>query len=234
MDNSWSLFLEEELKKDYMIKLRSFISDRSQSVNVYPARNLLFRPMDLCRYQMLKVVIIGGDPYCSNYADGLAFSSNGPTRPSALESIFDEIQNDYYRDDYFVTRSKVNPFQLNRLDQWAEQGVLLLNSVLTIEQDNVSHKGQGWEIFMENLITWLSKDHPHHLCFMVWGKQAQQYIKFIDKDKHLILMSEHPGSAKHNQNNWSGNRHFTQANNFIKKHYYGQKAEINWSTWEKR
>jgi len=230
MDNSWQIFIEQEFKKEYMVKLRAFISEREKSVNIYPNRKLLFRPFDLCRYQMVKVVIVGGDPYPSHNSDGLAFSTASEARPATLEHIYEEVLNDYFQGN----TGKVNAFQTNRLDGWADQGVLLLNSCLTIEQDGTSHKGKGWESFITNLLTWLSADHPHHMCFLFWGNQAQQYSHLINRKKHLVLETEHPGSAGRNQSNWYGNKHFSKANEFIKKHYYGQKAEISWGVWKDR
>jgi len=227
MDPSWTNFLQEELKKEYMIKLRAFVSEREKEVNVFPARKNLFRPFELCRYQMVKVVIIGGEPYPSYNADGLAFSVSQGSLPGALKNILEEVHIDYYKGN----TGKVNTAQTGDLKQWADQGVLLLNSVLTTEQDGTSHKGKGWEIFIENLVTWLSSTHPHHIAFLLWGSQAYNFEKFIDKKKHLVLTAEHPATGSFKEA-WFGCNHFTKANEFIKKHYWGQKSLIEWGTYK--
>ncbi len=248
MSPEWNEFLEGEYKKEYYMELKKFIIERRKSVNVIPASNELFKPFQLCNWgttfergmdgvckssgPCLKVVIVGGEPNASRgHSHGLAFSSIGSATPSSLQAIFDEIYNDIYGGN----TGKVRVFQSNDLSQWARQGVLLLNSISTVDESKPgSHAGKGWEEFTGNAIKYISDHHHYNIVFLLWGKQAGEYEGLIDKKKHLVLVSDHPGVAKHNQNKWYGNRHFSQANSFIEKHYLADRMSINWGTWVPR
>jgi uracil-DNA glycosylase len=224
LSTQWQDHISTELKKKYMAPLKAFVSQRRTEVNVYPSAELTFNAFLQCPYDNLKVIIVGQEPYnSSGTADGLAFSANGPT-PPILKNIFQEIFSDYYLGE----TGGIDVFQHNDLSQWAWQGVLLLNSVWTVEEGKSgSHKGKGWEKFTEATIK-LCNEHKHKLVFMLWGKDAQEYEKFIDKEKHLVLKTDHPGSALYTPTKWFGNKHFSKANEWIKKHYFNRKMPINW------
>lgn len=225
MDLRWKYFIDDEMKKEYMIKLRDYITERRKVANVIPLPNQIFHAFSVCDFSMLKVVILGQDPYPSRSdAHGLAFSSLASNVPLSLKNIFDEIYQDFYQGN----TGGVHPFKHNNLTQWSEQGVLLLNSCLTTEEGKSGeHQNKGWEIFTENIIKYISEKHDRKIVFMLWGKQARSFKKFIG-ERHLVLECEHPAAAKHNQNSWFGNKHFTTANNFIVKHYRGIVAPITW------
>ncbi len=230
MDARWQILIDSEMKKQYMHDLKNFITERRKEVTVLPAATQLFDAFRLCNFGILKVIIIGQDPYpTAKDAHGLAFSSKSKETPYSLKNIFDEIYQDFYSGE----TGNVHPFKSNDLTEWAEQGVLLLNSCLTCDEGNPgSHRGKGWELFIENTVKYINERHGCRLVFMLWGKEAKQYEQYIDKEKHLILTSEHPAAAKHNRSAWFGNKHFTKANNFINKHYLGMRAPINWGTWK--
>lgn len=242
MGPEWKEFIDSQSQEEYFIKLKEFIKERRSVTNVIPTPKDVFKPFELCNWgtvfqsgengsgrssgPSMKVVIVGGEPYPNRGAShGLSFSSLGGNTPTALQAIFDEIHNDIY----LGNTGKTSVHQSNDLSQWAKQGVLLLNSVVTIDEGKPgSHAGKGWEIFTGKLLKHISDDYPYRLAFMFWGSKAQEHVDKIDLNKHLVLTSDHPGSTKHSQNKWYGNRHFSQANAFIKKHYWGERMEINW------
>lgn len=222
----WDEFLKRELSKEYMIELLKFVKSRRSEVNVYPSGDLTFNALVQCPYDDISVVILGQDPYHSvGVADGLAFSSQMPTTPPSLKNIYEEIYNDVFNGN----TGNVKVFEHNDLSQWSWQGVLLLNTVLTADEGKAgSHKGKGWEKFTEAMLKFLN-NHNHKLVFMLWGKDAQQYATLIDGDKHLILTADHPAAALYNESKWFGNKHFSKANNWIKKHYFNVKPPISWA-----
>lgn len=228
MDNKWKSFIEEEMKKEYMISLKEFISKRRQETIVLPDSSYLFNAFNVCHFNNIKVIIIGADPYpSSSDAHGLAFSTPSEHRPYSLQNIFDEVLKDFFNGN----TGGINVFQTNNLTQWCTQGVLLLNSVLTTEEGKPgAHSNKGWEIFTENIIKFICANHQSKLVWMLWGKQAKSFKKHI-MEKHLILESEHPASVRHNHEAWFGNRHFTKANEFIRKTYFNIKMPINWGTY---
>lgn len=232
MDEHWQKFIDSEMSKEYMVGLREFITERRKTVNVLPAPNQLFNAFKYCPWNNLKVIIIGQDPYpTKNDAHGLAFSSLSQQTPYSLQNIFDEI----FKDIYEGNNGGVNAFQTNNLTQWAEQGVLLLNSCLTTEEGKVGiHKGKGWELFIENTISYIDQNHKCRLVWMLWGKDAKQFKQYIKGDRHLILESDHPAAARHNKMLWFGNKHFSKANNFINKNYFNLRAPIIWGTFVPR
>lgn len=224
----WKMFIEGELAKDYMVELKKKVLERRKSVNVYPPSDMTFSAFVHCPYNDLKVVILGQDPYHSpGDAHGLAFSSWQPRTPPSLKNIFDEIFNDYFSGN----TGGINVFQHNDLSQWAWQGVLLLNTILTVDEGNArSHAGFGWEYFAENAIKFINL-HKSKLVFMLWGKDAKRYKDLINGSRHLILESDHPAAAFHNPKSWFGNKHFSKANNFIKDNYFNIKMPINWGVY---
>lgn len=224
MSEEWKKFIEEELKKEYMMKLKTFVDDRRKKTSVLPEAKLTFNCFSQCKYEDLKVIILGDEPIRDS--NGLAFSTLSDHRPEVLINIYQEIWSDFF----VGNTGNVQVFRSNDLTQWARQGVLLLNRVLTVDEGKPgSHAGKGWEIFVENAIKFINT-HNHKLVFMLWGKEAKAYEKFIG-DRHLILKSEHPGIA--NQKQWLGNKNFTKSNEFIKKHYFNIKPMINWGVYRK-
>lgn len=228
LHEKWKILLDQELAKEYMIKLRDFITDRRKVCNVLPDGKQLFSAFSLTDWDNLKIVIIGQDPYPTRQdAHGLAFSSPARETPYSLKNIFEEITNDIF----LGNPSKLNLFPTNNLISWCRQGVLLLNSCLTTEENKVAaHKDHGWEIFTENTIKYISENHPCKLVFMLWGAQARKVEAQIDQERHLILKADHPAVVRHNPKLWFNNRNFSKANKFINKHYEFQRKPIDWHT----
>lgn len=219
MSEPWRNFIDSEMKKQYAIELREKVSERRKVVSVYPESHLLFNAFIQCPHEDLKVVILGIEPYpFPNVNNGLAFSCNANVS-SPLKSIEKEIFNDAFNGH----TGNVNIFQTHDLTQWARQGVLLLNILSTSEAGKVkAHKDIGWEQFTTHAVKMINL-HKHKLVWMLWGKEAQIYKPLINKDKHLILEADYPTSPK-----FQGTRHFSKANEFIKKHYFNYKAPVAW------
>jgi len=228
MSPEWNNFITAELKKDYGVTLKAFITARRSEATVLPSQKDLFNCFEACDWSNLKVIIIGQDPYPhARDAHGIAFSSPSDITPYSLQNIFDEIYKDFFNGD----TGGVKVFKHNNLTQWGKQGVLLINSIMTTEENEpAAHKSKGWEIFIENLIKMINDKHPGKLVWMLWGASAKKFKPLI-QDKHLILESEHPAAVRHNAAAWFGNRHFTKANNFITKTYKNVKAPVNWGVW---
>jgi uracil-DNA glycosylase len=188
--------------------LVEFIKQEYGSQKIYPPGSLIFNAFDKCPFDQTKVVILGQDPYHGRgQAHGLSFSVNdGVPKPPSLNNIFKEIQDDLGK-----------PFPISgNLERWAKQGVLLLNSTLTVREGQPgSHQGKGWEQFTDAVIRQLN-DHKSGLVFLLWGKYAQDKGKIIDASKHFILKSKHPSPMSANYGGWFGNKHFSQTNNYLK------------------
>lgn len=207
MHPSWKPFLNSEFAKPYFQELSRFLHQAYEMQTVFPAKPQVFRAFttDLAA---VKVVILGQDPYHTpGAAHGLAFSvpSTQPIPPS-LVNIYKEIDDEYGRH----ANSNGN------LASWQQQGVLLLNNVLTVEAHKAgSHRGKGWETFTEATIKYLNEQREH-LVFMLWGRDARSKKPLIDQTKHLVLESAHPSplSAFHG---FFGNGHFRKANEFLTK-----------------
>lgn len=231
MSPEWINHIEAEKQKEYFFKLKDFVTKRRQENNVLPAANEIFNAFLLCPWDSLKVVILSQDPYPdSQHAHGLAFSSQSQTTPYSLQNIFQEIFTDIFNGN----TGGVDVFQHNNLTQWARQGVLLLNSCLTVDQGKPgSHQNKGWEIFTENTIKYINDRHDYRIVFMLWGAQAKSYSPLINQDKHLVLTADHPASVRHRPNAWFGNKHFSQANNFISQTYQNLRAPIGWGIFSK-
>jgi len=214
---SWEDFLSVEFKKDYYIKLKDVVDTDYQNSIVYPPKEYIFNAFKYCSLQDVKVVILGQDPYHGEgQAHGLSFSVNkGISLPPSLRNIFKELETDV---------NFINPGH-GDLSSWATQGVLLLNDVLTVRAGKAgSHQKIGWEQFSANVIKFLSTTNKN-LVFMLWGNHAIKKGKDIDCSKHLVLTSGHPSPMSANQGKWFGNKHFSQANNFLKRH---NKLVIDW------
>ena len=217
IDSSWKTVLVEEFTKNYFTELRNKVRIEYKSNVIYPHPTKIFNAFSLTPFNKVKVVVIGQDPYHGeNQAHGLSFSvENGVKIPPSLNNIFKELKSDL----------KINLPKSGNLSSWAEQGVLMLNSVLTVRSGVAnSHKNIGWEIFTEKVISIISSQLSN-IVFILWGKQAQEKIKIIDTKKHLILKSAHP-SPLSAYNGFFGCKHFSKCNAYLKK---SNKKQIDWS-----
>lgn len=215
--NSWKEFITLESSKDYYQKLKQIVDTDYEKETIYPPKEYIFNAFKYCPLDHVKVVTLGQDPYHGEgQAHGLSFSvSKGIGLPPSLRNIYGELQTD-------VNFS--NPGH-GDLSEWAKQGVLLLNDVLTVKAGQAgSHQKLGWEQFTENVISFLSNEKSS-LVFMLWGNHAQKKGKNIDRSKHLVLISGHPSPMSANQGKWFGNKHFSQANDYLVQH---GKMPINW------
>lgn len=214
--NSWKKALKEEFQKEYFVKLMSFVNSQYSSSMIYPPFEYIFRAFEECTFENVKVVILGQDPYHTpGVADGLAFSSRSDKVPPSLQNIFKEISAE------FNIPVGTNP----DLTRWATQGVLLLNSTLTVQSGiPASHKSKGWEIFSDAVIKTLS-DKKSNMVFLLWGNLARSKKALIDSSKHLILESPHP-SPFSAYTGFFGNNHFKKCNEFLKAKSL---SEINWN-----
>ncbi len=208
MHDSWKDFLDSEFNKPYFQELSKFLHQAYEATTVFPTKPQVFRAFTTDLNQV-KVVILGQDPYHTpGAAHGLAFSvpSSQPIPPS-LANIYKEIDDEY--------GSHVNT--RGNLGSWQQQGVLLLNNVLTVEAHRAgSHRGKGWEQFTEATVKHLN-EKCDHLVFMLWGRDARSKSNMIDRSKHLILESPHP-SPLSAHSGFFGNGHFRKANDFLKMH----------------
>lgn len=215
MDDSWKPFLKHEFEKPYFKELASFLHSEYEHKVIFPKKSLVFSAFST-NLNEVKVVILGQDPYHTpGAAEGLAFSvpASQPIPPSLI-NIYKEIDNDIGH----------HSNQNGSLRSWQKQGVLLLNTVLTVEAHKAgSHRGKGWEIFTTEVIKYLSDTRPH-LVFILWGRDARSKKVLIDAQKHLILESPHP-SPLSAYAGFFGNHHFSKTNNFLRSH---RLKEITW------
>ena len=209
IDSSWKEHLQAEFDKPYFKTLTDFVREEYARGTVYPAGRNIFNAFDLCPFDKVKVVIIGQDPYHEpGQAHGLSFSVRpGIDIPPSLENIYKELHDDlgcYVPDNGY-------------LEKWATQGVMLLNTVLTVRNHQAnSHKGIGWEEFTDAAIRILNEqDRP--IVYMLWGRPAQAKVPMLDNPKHLILTAPHP-SPLSAYRGFFGCRHFSKANDFLIKH----------------
>ena len=214
---SWKEVLQEEFSKPYFEQLVLFVK-REYSENIcYPKGQQIFSAFNHCPLPEVKVVIIGQDPYHGEgQANGLCFSvHDGIPHPPSLVNIFRELNTDLGV-----------PYPLSgNLERWASQGVLLLNATLTVRANIAgSHQKQGWETFTDAVIKAVST-HCNHVVFMLWGGYAKEKAKLIDPAKHCILTAGHPSPLSANRGYWFGNKHFSQANAYLKAN---GKNEIIW------
>ena len=205
----WKALLQPEFDKPYFEQLTRFVRAEYASQRIFPAGRNIFRAFDKCPFDRLKVVIIGQDPYHGEgQANGLCFSVNdGVAFPPSLQNIFQEIRDD--------TGTPVP--ESGNLDRWAEQGVLLLNSVLTVRAHQAaSHAGHGWEQFTDAVVR-LIAERKQGIVYMLWGNYAQRKGEFIDRNRHLVLQSPHPSPLSAHRG-FFGNHHFSQANQYLVAH----------------
>lgn len=215
MHESWKPFLDSEFAKPYFQELSKFLHEAYETKRIFPAKAQVFRAFtsDLNR---VKVVILGQDPYHTpGAAHGLAFSvPDSQPIPPSLVNIYKEIDSEY----------GTHANHTGNLKAWQDQGVLLLNNVLTVEAHKAgSHRGKGWEVFTEATVKYLN-DTCNHLVFLLWGRDARSKKSLIDTGKHLVLESAHP-SPLSAHSGFFGNGHFLKANAFLYKHGLD---EIDW------
>jgi uracil-DNA glycosylase len=213
LEASWKVALAEEFEQAYMKKLRSFlVEEKRAGKKIFPPGDEIFAALDTTPLDRVKVVIIGQDPYHGpNQAHGLCFSvRSGVALPPSLINIFKEINDEY---------DKQGAFDGSRgcLQTWAEQGVLLLNAVLTVERGRAgSHQGRGWEIFTDQVVRVLN-EHREHLVFLLWGSYAQKKGSQVDRSRHCVLSSPHPSPLSAHRG-FFGCNHFRDANAYLAEH----------------
>jgi uracil-DNA glycosylase len=214
---SWQPHLQPEFDKPYFKTLTDFVRAEYAKERVYPPGRLIFNAFDQCSFDDTRVVILGQDPYHGDgQANGLAFSvSEGVPKPPSLQNVFKEIQDDL---------GTPIPASGN-LERWAKQGVLLLNSTLTVRAGQAgSHQKQGWETLTDAVIKLIAAE-KQHVVFMLWGAYAQKKGAVIDTQQHLVLTAKHPSPMAANYGGWFGNKHFSQANQYLKNQGL---PEIEW------
>lgn len=217
LEESWKAALKDEFSSAYMTKLKSFLqSEKEAGKWIFPKGSEYFRALDLTPLEQVKVVILGQDPYHGDgQAHGLCFSVQpGVKTPPSLVNIYKELQS-----DLDIPRASHG-----NLESWAKQGVLLLNSVLTVERGRAAaHQGQGWEKFTDAVIQQVNA-LPHPVVFMLWGSYAQKKAAFVDTTRHLALKAPHP-SPLSAHNGFFGCQHFSKANAFLRENGMD---EIDW------
>lgn len=216
MEPGWKALLADQFEQPYFQQLAEFVRHEYQTQTVFPPAGRIFAAFDHCPLDKVKVVILGQDPYHgAGQANGLCFSvADGVRIPPSLVNIFKEIRNDV----------GTPPPRSGNLERWADQGVLLLNNVLTVREGQAaSHAGKGWERFTDTVVARLAAEREH-LVFLLWGSPAQKKAAVVDPARHLVLKSVHP-SPLSAERGFYGNHHFSHTNAYLKEH--GQ-AEIVW------
>lgn len=206
IDKTWKTALKTEFQKPYWEKLTKFVREQYLKGKVCPPAKNIFRAFDLCPLDKVKVVIVGQDPYHGEkQANGLSFAVNdGITLPPSLKNIYKEIQSDLV----------ITPNSTGDLSRWAKQGVLMLNSVLTVAINMpTSHKDKGWEQFTDAVIQSLNKSRTN-IVYLLWGKYAQTKGEVINREKNLVLVSGHP--SPYSAHLFFGNHHFSRCNGYLK------------------
>ena len=205
---TWEDIIDLEKQKDYYKKLKEEIDKRYETTTVFPEKQNIFKAFFLTKLDNLKVVILGQDPYHGfGQAQGLAFSTPANIKnPPSMQNILKEIQSDL---------GKKSICEDGDLTPWAKQGVLLLNTILTVEEAKPkSHHNLGWEVFTDNIIKYIS-DNCEDTIFILWGSPAISKTKLIDTKKHHILTAPHP-SPLSSYRGFFGCKHFSQTNNILK------------------
>ena len=213
----WSKYLSVEKEKEYFRNLYTFLNNRS-TFDIYPPRGSWFKAFEYSSFTSSRVIILGQDPYHGEgQAEGLSFSvPKGITIPPSLRNIYKELNSD---------EVDFSQPEHGNLVSWAQQGVLLLNSVLTVEKNSpAAHANHGWEIFTDQVIRILN-DNKQHLVFILWGAYANKKSELIDSDRHLILSSPHPSPFSAHKG-FFGCKHFSQANKYLLS---TKQQPISWS-----
>ena len=217
LDDSWKKHLEHHINSERFKNLVDFIKTEYKHNICYPKASLIFSALNNCKFDDVKLVILGQDPYHNpDQANGLAFSvPENVNHPPSLINIFKEIEQDL----------NVKYPLSGDLMSWVNQGVLLLNSTLTVRKNRPgSHQNMGWEDFTNEIINLISTK-KNNIVFFLWGNHAKKKSKLIDKSKHLILSSGHPSPLSANRGFWFGNKHFSKSNQYLRKHNL---KEIRW------
>lgn len=215
INKNWDIVLKEEFNKDYFKELGIFIKNEYKTKTVFPPYENIFDALRLTDYDKVKVVILGQDPYHGlGEAHGLSFSvKENVKKPPSLQNIFKELYN-----DLGITRTKSD------LTDWAEEGVLLLNSIMTVVKDTpLSHKNKGWEIFTDNIIKKLN-EREEPVIFLLWGSFARSKKELITNSRHKIIESVHPSPLSANRG-FFGSKPFSKINKYLKEM---GKEEIKW------
>ncbi len=207
LKNDWNNLLKEEFQKEYYLKLRKFLIEEYRTKSIYPNMYDIFNALHFTSYRDVKVVILGQDPYHGpNQAHGLSFSVKpGIATPPSLMNIYKELHSDL---GCYIPNN-------GYLKKWADQGVLLLNTVLTVRAGAAnSHKGMGWEHFTDRVISLLN-DRKKPMVFILWGRNAQNKLTLINNPQHYIIKGPHPSplSAHHG---FFGSKPFSKTNSFLK------------------
>lgn len=204
--NSWQEMLDDQFQQPYYLTLREFLKQEYATQKIHPDMYHIFEALELTPFEKVKVVILGQDPYHGvNQAHGLSFSVQpGVKIPPSLVNIYKELQSDL----------GIAPVSHGYLTEWAKQGVLLLNTVLTVREGQAySHRGQGWEQLTDAVITKLN-ERQQPIVFILWGKPAQEKSKMIDTSKHIILTAPHPSPLSAHRG-FFGSQPFSKANNAL-------------------
>lgn len=215
ISNKWDIILESEFEKDYFKELVSFLDEENKTKIIFPNKNNIFRALKLTDYDKVKVVILGQDPYHGEgEANGLCFSVNPDIKiPPSLKNIFKELKS-----DLGIERANTD------LSDWAEQGILLLNTVLTVEKDKAfSHRGKGWEIFTDKIIEKLNEKEDG-IVFVLWGNAARSKKTLLTNKIHKVVESAHPSPLSYSRG-FKDSKPFSKVNNLLKSM---GKDEIKW------
>ena len=217
LTKDWSEQLDFIFEQDYYRHLLEFLEyESTHNKTIYPPQDQIFNAFDLSSFENTKVIILGQDPYHNEgQAHGLSFSvPDGVSTPPSLRNIYQELLSDL----------DITPSQSGNLTHWASQGVLLLNSVLTVEKNAPSsHAKSGWVDFTDTVIDILN-EKKQNLVFLLWGSYAQQKSELIDQDKHLVLTAAHPSPFSAHKGFFGAN-HFSKTNDYLKIH---NQQTINW------
>ena len=216
IEKSWKQRLDTEFQKSYFSNLVSFVTKEFSEQQIYPNGSLIFNAFNHCSFDDVKVVILGQDPYHGEgQAHGLSFSvPDGVKRPPSLKNIFKEIEYDL----------GIEAPDSGNLLRWANQGVLLLNSILTVQKGKpASHQMKGWEVFTDAVIDLLSKEKKN-LVFMLWGAYAYKKGLKIDRDKHLVIETSHPSPFSADKG-FFRSKQFSKCNDYLE---FYKKGVINW------
>ncbi len=209
LGNEWKTVLQNVMVSQDFLKLQKYILNEYTIKKIFPEQKKIFRAFELTSFSDVRVVILGQDPYHDEQqANGLSFSVNDNVKlPPSLKNIYKEIEDDL---------GNTKDFSNGNLENWATQGVLLLNSVLTVvARTPSSHKGRGWEEFTDSVIKEIS-DKRNSVVFMLWGNYAKSKLHLIDSSKHLVLEATHP-SPFSAYSGFFGCKHFSKCNEYLKK-----------------
>jgi len=217
-ETSWKNALKDEFTQSYMNELETFLQQEQEAgKNILPKESLWFNALNSTPIKNVKVLILGQDPYpTEGHAHGLCFSALDPVNPlpKSLQNIYKELKSDLNIDNTHTAN----------LQAWAEQGVLLLNAVLTVEEGKANaHKNRGWERFTDKIIKVVNVE-CENVVFVLWGNYAQKKAKFIDESKHLIIKDPHPSPLSAYRGFW-GSKPFSRVNEYLKEH---ERHVIDW------